>query len=740
MDAAVFKDATTRAARTLARKGDDLEIVFAGTGAGANGKAIILPALANGATIEDAQADVMRGYADHETLHHRMSCLDDKEVVDRILSQPKRVHRVSNALEDMRIEQVGVKLYPGMRNTLRAVVEATAKRALETVPDDAYWSDIKSMAAVGITWLGRIKMGTAGQYTNEAYGKLSPEIKQFCERALGRLAAEVEPCLKAGKIVQAASRRAAMQVMDLGAELAAEIGEIAKAQQQPQPEPQPQPQPEPQQQPEPDEQEEPDNEPQAQPDEEEEAGQPEPDDEEENGLDPDAGGGTVEDEDEELEPDDEAQSSSEPLDEDYEDDELEEDDGVGTSHAGNEEPDDDAEAKMGNGNGNSQNGQREGMGNGGGNGGNNEEEAEPDDLDDDQMLDAEVDDTVKEMAKDINAKAGAANGGRTFVRITDKYDTVHSRDNPGGGKITEIYERDASLDEYYQTTLMHGVKNEVYTIKRKLERAIMAEDRRDYIAGQRSGRLNSARLADVMRGKPNVFRRAEEGCDMDTAVCLSVDMSGSMRGARIQLACQAATLLLDALDKVGAKSCITGFCSTGSSYTKSYFGKHFDKYETYDSLEAARKAEIGSTLSWVPCHHVIVKGWRERTADAAVTLSRLAFRDVFHGYTPLGFGVRQAAMELRQRTERRKVMIVLTDGIPETGDVGDHEVKLDAIDAVAEARKAGFDVVAIGIGLDVSGVFGEDASHYIGNANQLAEKCLDVIGQALLSGKARKAA
>lgn len=96
----------------------------------------------------------------------------------------------------------------------------------------------------------------------------------------------------------------------------------------------------------------------------------------------------------------------------------------------------------------------------------------------------------------------------------------------------------------------------------KVRSYLMAMKREKSVTGYRSGKLDTSRLTDAVRGRDDIFRRVEPVRMVNSAVSLLVDSSGSMSGSAFQSACASALMLAEALQGVGCKVEIAGFTET----------------------------------------------------------------------------------------------------------------------------------------------------------------------------------
>lgn len=195
--------------------------------------------------------------------------------------------------------------------------------------------------------------------------------------------------------------------------------------------------------------------------------------------------------------------------------------------------------------------------------------------------------------------------------------------------------------------------------------------------GYRSGRLDCARLGDVLRNRDDVFRRREETRAVNAAVFLLVDGSGSMAGTRYATAAAAAMMMCDALSAAKASVRVEAFT------------------EIYDGDEG------NSALT-----HGLWKDWDERTAMPRM-IKRASPQGRKLANNSDGESIMWAYHCLRQRKADKKLLIVLSDGSPaghgpaSGGDV--HAFTQHAIKLVEADRS----VKLVGVGID-----GEDCRMY----------------------------
>ena len=178
-------------------------------------------------------------------------------------------------------------------------------------------------------------------------------------------------------------------------------------------------------------------------------------------------------------------------------------------------------------------------------------------------------------------------------------------------------------------------------------------------AAKRGRALSAAHLHRAGVGDPRIFRLKDHKTAPNTALHLLIDLSGSMTGGQDVLALEAAMALALALEPIkGVSRAVTAFP-----------GLHGEDEKVTRLLAHGER--------------VVTR------AGAFVQRGR--------GSTPMTGALWLAAADLLARPEARKVILTLTDGIP---DDSTSTAKL-----IKQATAAGLQMIGVGIELDVSRLF-----------------------------------
>jgi hypothetical protein len=201
--------------------------------------------------------------------------------------------------------------------------------------------------------------------------------------------------------------------------------------------------------------------------------------------------------------------------------------------------------------------------------------------------------------------------------------------------------------------------------------------------------LDFTRLHEARRGG-EIFVRQDEGIDLNAAVSIIVDRSGSM-GGRIQQAVSAALATMLAFDTPGIETQVTVFPAYGCVGD-----------DSYDEGVA------------------VVKRWEESPRHLAGRIASIGT----DGGTPMAEAVMFAAADVLRRPETLKIVVVVTDGDP-----NDPQGTKDVIQV---ARNSGVAVVGLGIGVDPGNVFGAQHAAPLHDIGQLSGAMVKLIKSAMM--------
>ena len=260
---------------------------------------------------------------------------------------------------------------------------------------------------------------------------------------------------------------------------------------------------------------------------------------------------------------------------------------------------------------------------------------------------------------------------RTGIRYTGDDTTGRSYTIPKPDeyivlRFPELHSSVRSYGKGYLDTL--GVTGYITSnakpLANKLRIALQTRSRDKYEYGQRRGKLHNGSLHRLLHeDKAKVFRKRVVSDTLDTAVCLLVDCSGSMSGRKFDMACSGAGALAEALKPLNIQFTTLGFTN------------HADKRD--------------APMIWV------FNDFGERVATSEL-VTRFGLASGMLWENTDGDAIAYAHAQLAQRKEKRKVLIVLSDGGP-AGRSWAGDIHYYTKDAISNTEKSGIDVYGIGI-------------------------------------------
>lgn len=244
------------------------------------------------------------------------------------------------------------------------------------------------------------------------------------------------------------------------------------------------------------------------------------------------------------------------------------------------------------------------------------------------------------------------------------------------------------------------ISTETTNFSNKLKRYLLILSKDKYSYGKKKGYLHNKNLyrvtlKDAGSYSSKIFKQKKESYILDTAISVLIDMSGSMGGRKIMDAAHSAILLNDSIAKLGVSVEIAGF--TEKTYGPiHYLFKSFDKKCEAEHLKAR-----------------IQKGTKcmEENAD--------------------GDSILFAYHRLKERKEKKKILIVLSDGQPAA--YGGHGIYGFTQKVVDHIQKEGI-VEIYGIGIQSNAVKQFYKQHCVINkSSELEETLLSVLREKLLT-------
>lgn len=330
------------------------------------------------------------------------------------------------------------------------------------------------------------------------------------------------------------------------------------------------------------------------------------------------------------------------------------------------------------------------------------------------------------------AVEGVGNGIKPDGSKSSKYKVMSTRWDETYTRTSENKRKDrrhaamkrATIADYYKITDKIGPV--VNVMRTKLRRVLLSKENRDWDFGRQQGRLDTKRLTSAYNGFESVYKMRKDREEFDTAVHLLVDLSGSMGlgrpASRMEVAGSAAIAFAECLEGSGIKYQISGFDNGFSDYS-------------YPEEYYKMKRGSASFHRVEPMNNIIYKGFNDSLQVSRPALSVLPYSTGQNNADRCA--VLWAYKELTKMPQKRKVLIVLSDGQPENEMVnGDYRVLYEGLkDAVTDISKK---VECVGIGIQSKSV-----SEYYKNSividrlEDLSGTVFNKLSELLLNGKVR---
>jgi cobaltochelatase CobT len=234
----------------------------------------------------------------------------------------------------------------------------------------------------------------------------------------------------------------------------------------------------------------------------------------------------------------------------------------------------------------------------------------------------------------------------------------------------------------------------VARLARALQLAIAVPRRDGWLFGEEDGRIDGARLAQIVSSpaERRVFRRERVEARSDCVIGLLIDCSGSMK-AHIERVAMMVDLFSRACEQAGIATEVLGFTTLAWNGGRA----------SADWLARGRPRHPGRLNE--TCHMVFKsadESWRRARPAIAALLKTDLFREGVDGEA-----VEWACARLASRAEARRILVAISDGSPmdtataRTNDAFYLDNHLKEVIARHEAMRE-VNVIGLGVGLDLS--------------------------------------
>jgi len=287
-----------------------------------------------------------------------------------------------------------------------------------------------------------------------------------------------------------------------------------------------------------------------------------------------------------------------------------------------------------------------------------------------------------------NDLSGPLDRALVYKPFTTQYDEeIDAEDLADGPERQRLR---ATLD-----TQLQPLQVVIRKLANRLQRRLMAQQQRHWLFDVDEGILDPARLARVVStpGSPLSFKIEKDTEFRDTVVTLLIDNSGSMRGRPITIAALSTDILAQTLERCGVKVEVLGFTTTAWKGGKSR-----------DTWMAANRPANPGRLN--DLRHIVYKAadapWRRARPNIGIMLKEGLLKENIDGEALIW-----AHARLARRPEKRKILMVISDGAPVDDSTlsanNSGYLEQDLLRTIDWVDKRGFvELCAIGIGHDVT--------------------------------------
>ncbi len=289
-------------------------------------------------------------------------------------------------------------------------------------------------------------------------------------------------------------------------------------------------------------------------------------------------------------------------------------------------------------------------------------------------------------------------------------------------KFDQVINADELCDLKELEKLRNNLDQQVFSfqpliakIANRLQRKLLAQQNRQWEFNLEEGFLDNSRLAKIIANPRNklTFKKEKQIEFKDTIVTLLIDNSGSMRGRPITVAALCSDILTRTLERCLIKTEILGFT------TKAWKGGESREQWIKEGkpLNPGRLNDL---------RHIIYKSgdaaWRRSKKNLGLLLREGILKENVDGEA-----LKWAFNRIENRNEKRKILIVISDGAPVDDSTlsvnpGNYLEKNLRDTILKIENKTNVELIAIGIGHDVSRYYSKAVT--IMDVDQLGEVLL----------------
>jgi cobalamin biosynthesis protein CobT len=285
------------------------------------------------------------------------------------------------------------------------------------------------------------------------------------------------------------------------------------------------------------------------------------------------------------------------------------------------------------------------------------------------VKESDLDDSIKQILKELVKQVfgnieqeNIATGTRRHIPLTTKFDVV------------EIVKPNKSEKKGY----IDKLKSQINLFSRIVDQALYAKKKSAYSYSKDEGTIDTRALYSYKVNKnTQIFYQQKDKNVRDIAVEIVIDLSGSM-APNIQQVKSASFVISETLTNLNINHEIIGFSTAAFSKSETF---DFDKIQDRSRFNRFEKL-----------HHFVIKAFNNDDNSGITNIQS-------HGNNVDGESLLWATNRLLKRTEKRKIIFVLSDGFP--ASYSDTQTLYDDLKKTVKlVESAGVQVLALGINGD----------------------------------------
>ena len=328
------------------------------------------------------------------------------------------------------------------------------------------------------------------------------------------------------------------------------------------------------------------------------------------------------------------------------------------------------------------------------------------------------------MAEKIVKFANEDKAQKKYTPYSRQYDYV----GPFPAEQTAVsnFSRSSSALMVYKTA-----HEKSHVIQQQIQRLFIAKSLTRYEPGQRRGRINTNALHRLPHGEERIFKRKIESNSKDVAVSLLIDMSGSMNGGnKIQYACIAALMFSNVLTHLGIAHEVSAFTTYSGRINGSSAAFADPKSVNKMMTDAGDEGHGWSRVA--PIVNFIAKPFDKRATEEVKKLISVISDSYRYSMCNNvdGESVDIVGRRLLRRKEKKKVMIVMSDGQPAADGYG-ADLSKHLTDVVKGLSSAGVEMLGLGLMTDSVSRF-YPKHQIVRNVEEIPDKILELTRQMVV--------